>query len=68
MNHPEARALVLHQVRRLMTLKYAELLTFVDKETPTRARGASGVEYVIDIDVATLPNSRSSNPTSCNRF
>jgi hypothetical protein len=28
------------------------LLTFVDKETLTRARGATGVEYVIDIDVS----------------
>ena len=49
MNHPEARALVLNEVQRRMTLRFAELRPLVEKEIPiftdlSAAPGAAGNE------------------------
>jgi hypothetical protein len=59
-NHQEARAIVLNEVRRLMTLQYVELLLLVDKETLTRVDGATGASYVIDVEVSPVNENDSS--------
>jgi len=54
MNREEARGLLQAEIRRLKTLKFAELQRLVDKETVVRVDGASGTTYAIDVEVSAV--------------
>ncbi len=68
MNHPEARALLLNDVRLRMTVKYAEWLPLVGKEILSHVQGATGVAYVIDVEVSPVNENDPSLVVTLNIF